>query len=306
MHKVFIDGSAGTTGLQIEERLRERWEIALLTLPEDLRKDPGARAQRINEADAAILCLPDEAAREAAAMARGETILLDASTAHRTAPGWVYGFPELGLREAIRNSRRIAAPGCHATGFLALARPLIQAGLLPADALLHCFSLTGYTGGGKAMIAAYEADTRAPGDDLCLPRQYALEQSHKHLPEMTAIAGLAQPPVFCPVVVDIPRGMEVTIPLHRAQLTPGVSRGDLQACYQAYYQSAAAVRVVLDPGRRTPISGFGDWLELTVAGNDERLLLVARLDNLGKGAAGAAVQCLNLALGLEETAGLRL
>ena len=304
MYKVFIDGQAGTTGLRIGQRLSDRAEVSLLTLPENLRKDPGARKQAMREARAVVLCLPDDAAREAAAWAGPDTILLDASTAHRAAPGWAYGFPELGgcFRRAIQTGRRIAVPGCHAGGYIALARPLAQAGLLPRDALLTCVSITGYTGGGKAMIAEYEASVRGKNDALSAPRQYALGQRHKHLPEMTLYAGLERPPVFCPILGDYPCGMEVTIPLHARGLTQNM----LLECYREFYAAAAMVRVAEpDAVPRSPNAWQGrDSMEITVEGSDERLLLIARFDNLGKGASGAAVQCLNLALGLEETQGL--
>ncbi|MDR2686135.1 MAG: N-acetyl-gamma-glutamyl-phosphate reductase [Oscillospiraceae bacterium] len=304
MYKIFIDGQAGTTGLRIGERLSAREDITLLTLPERLRKDPAARQQAIQEADAAILCLPDAAAREAAAWASPGTAVLDASTAHRTAPGWAYGFPELGdaFRRAIGEGRRISVPGCHAGGFVALVRPLIQAGLLPGDAALTCLSITGYTGGGKARIAEYESSARAKGDALSAPRQYALEQNHKHLPEMALHAGLTRPPVFCPVLGDYPCGMEVTVPLHAC----GFTREAIFGCYRSFYEGAAMVRVASpDNTPHSPNAYQGrDTMELTVEGNPDRLLLIARFDNLGKGASGAAVQCLNLALGAEETRGL--
>ena len=304
MYKIFIDGQAGTTGLRIGQRLSARADIVLLTLPEDLRKDPAARAQAMREAHAVLLCLPDDAAREAAAWAPSGVIVVDASTAHRTAPGWAYGFPELGhaFRGAIAEGRRVCVPGCHASGFIALVRPLIQSGLLSKEAPLTCVSLTGYTGGGKAMIAEYEAETRRKNDALSAPRQYALGQAHKHLPEMALYAGLERPPVFCPIVADYPCGMELTIPLHAS----GVTHAQVLECYRAFYETAAMVRVADSDGApRSPNAFAGrDSMELTVEGNDERLLLIARYDNLGKGASGAAVQCLNLALGLNETEGL--
>ena len=303
MYKIFIDGQAGTTGLRIEERLRERADISLLTLPEHLRKDLDARRQAIRDAHAAILCLPDDAAREAAALAGPDTIVIDASTAHRVAPGWAYGFPELSadFRKAIAQGRRISVPGCHAGGFVALARPLIQAGLLSGNTPLTCLSLTGYTGGGKAMIAEYESSARVKGDALSAPRQYALGQAHKHLPEMAHHAGLARPPVFCPILGDYPCGMEVTIPLHGC----GLTQDAILACYQAFYGDAAMVRVNPVPVPQSANAFAGrDSMEITVAGTGDRLLLIARFDNLGKGASGAAVQCLNIALGAEETEGL--
>jgi len=304
MYKIFIDGQAGTTGLRIEERLRERAGIALLALPERLRKNNDARRQAMDEADAVILCLPDDAAREAAAWAGSGTIVIDASTAHRTEPGWAYGFPELGpaFRKAIQSVRHVSVPGCHASGYIALVRPLVQAGLLDKNAPPSCLSLTGYSGGGKAMIAEYEAETRRKGDALSAPRQYALGQAHKHLPEMARYAELERPPVFCPIVADYPCGMEVTVPLSMC----GADRFAVLECYREFYADATMVRVAEPDGTpRSPNAWAGrDSMELTVEGSGERLLLIARYDNLGKGASGAAVQCLNLALGLPEATGL--
>jgi len=306
MHKIFIDGQAGTTGLRIEQRLRERADIALITLPEALRKDTQTRRQAMQESHAVLLCLPDNAAREAAAMAPPDVIVVDASTAHRTQPGWAYGFPELGpdFRKAIQTGKRIAIPGCHAGGFIALVKPLVHAGILSSEAPLTCFSLTGYTGGGKAMIAAYESPDRTKNDALSAPRQYALGQNHKHLPEMARYAGLARAPVFCPIVADYPCGMEVTVPLH----STGLTRESILDCYRSFYANDAMVRVAEPDGTpRSPNAYAGrDSMEITVEGNDDRLLLIARFDNLGKGASGAAVQCLNIALGLKETQGLVL
>lgn len=306
MHKIFIDGRVGTTGLRIEERLAARDDIQLLRLPEALRKDPAARAEMINAADVTFLCLPDDAARQAVALAANpSSVIIDASTAHRTARGWAYGFPELGaaFRENIARSKRIAVPGCHASGFIALVRPLLQAGILSSSAQLTCLSLTGYSGGGNAKIAEYEAFAeRRRGDALSAPMQYALGQTHKHLPEMCALTGLEEPPLFCPIIADYDRGMEVTIPLREA------SRFAVLACYRAFYQGAALVRVTEPDGEPRPANSMRgrDSMELTVEGRDGRLLLIARFDNLGKGASGAAVQCLNLALGAEETTGLVL
>ncbi|MCL2301223.1 MAG: N-acetyl-gamma-glutamyl-phosphate reductase [Firmicutes bacterium] len=306
MYKIFIDGQAGTTGLRIEQRLRARAGIALITLPEALRKDPAARKQAMREADAAILCLPDDAAREAAAWAGPDTIVIDASTAHRVEPGWAYGFPELGpeFYKGIQTGKRIAVPGCHAGGFVALARPLVQRGLLPGGAPLTCVSITGYTGGGKAMIAEYESSARVKNDALAAPRQYALGQAHKHLPEMARYAGLARPPLFCPILGDFPCGMEVTIPWH----APGFAPSKILEYYRDFYANAAAVRVAEPDGApHSPNAYAGyDGMDITVEGNGERVLLIARFDNLGKGASGAAVQCLNIALGLGETEGLAL
>ena len=322
MKKIFIDGSAGTTGLRLEARLRGRKDLTVTTLPEAQERDTHLRTQMLNEADVAFLCLPDEAARHAVALTQNpDTVLIDTSTAHRTASGWAYGFPELGFAAAIRQSRRVAVPGCHAGGFVALIKPLVLAGILSRESLLHCLSLTGYTGAGREAIARYEAPSRALHDALSAPWQYALEQNHKHLPEMRAYAGLDAPPVFCPVIADFPCGMEVTVPLHGncvaaakaaweecstgASLTP--TRSAILDCYQEFYANAAAVLVSPDACSLSPDTYKGrDSMELSVAGNDERMLLIARFDNLGKGASGAAVQCMNLVIGAEETEGLVL
>ena len=235
MTKVFIDGSAGTTGLRIRERLASRKDLELLVLPEELRKDKSARADALNTAAVSFLCLPDEAAREAVSLASSpDAVIIDTSTAHRTAADWTYGFPELkGQREKIVSSRRIANPGCHASGFVSLVAPLVQAGLLQRGARLSCFSLTGYSGGGKKMIAAYEAENRSSLLDA--PRQYGLGQVHKHLPEMAAVCGLEHAPVFCPVVAPYYAGMEVTVPLTPAETS--ASPDEIREVYRAYYTS---------------------------------------------------------------------
>jgi N-acetyl-gamma-glutamyl-phosphate reductase len=307
---VFIDGSAGTTGLRIYERLAARADLELMTLPEDLRKDPAARKAALNSCDAAFLCLPDAAAIEAVSLIDNENVVvLDTSTAHRTDPGWTYGFPELSARrmEAVKAAKRIAVPGCHASGFIALTAPLTEAGILSADVCLTCHSITGYSGGGKKMIAQYgEADRDALLD---APRQYALGQSHKHLKEMKAIAGLENAPIFCPIVADFYSGMVVTVPLFAKDLAPGKTVEDIRQVYAAKYQGPVVTyRPQMD--EEGFLSGGGlsgkDAMEVTVAGNDERILLIARYDNLGKGASGAAVQCLNLVLGADMTTGLEL
>ena len=306
MTRVFIDGSAGTTGLRIAQRLGERRDLELLQIPEDLRKDPAAREEMLREADAAFLCLPDDAAREAAALAGdADTILIDTSTAHRTDPGWVYGMAELaGRREQIRSAKRIANPGCHASGFIALAAPLVNAGILSRSARLSCFSLTGYSGGGKKMIAQYETD----GDPLlAAPRQYGLGQTHKHLPEMQKECGLETPPAFSPVVAPFYAGMEVTVPVFREDLQGGIE--DIREVYRACY-GEGLIRYSESAGENGFLSAGAfagrDDMEITVWGNGERILLVSRFDNLGKGASGAAIQNLNLALGVEETLGLKV
>jgi len=310
MKKIFIDGKEGTTGLRIFDRLQVRTDLEIVTLPEDLRKDPAARRDAIHGSDVSFFCLPDAAAVESAALAEGsDTVLIDTSTAHRTATGWAYGFPELGadFRAALTQSRRIAVPGCHASGFIALVRPLVEAGLLSADAQLTCHSITGYSGGGKKMIAQYEADGRDPLLDA--PRQYGLTQQHKHLPEMQKITGLTEAPVFCPIVSDFYSGMTVTVPLFRAELAAGCSVDDLRAVYAGLY-TGPVVTYQAQADQNGFISGASrtglDSMVVTVAGNDDRILLIAQYDNLGKGASGAAIQCLNLALGAEETAGLTL
>ena len=305
MTKVFIDGSAGTTGLRIRERLSGRPDLELVTLPEALRKDPSARQDALNSAGVAFLCLPDAAAVEAVSLVTSpDTVIIDTSTAHRTAEGWVYGFPELKRqREKISAAKRIANPGCHASGFIALVAPLVEAGLLAPDARLSCFSLTGYSGGGKKMIAEYEADGR---DSLLdAPRQYGLSQSHKHLPEMAKVCGLAYAPVFCPIVAPYYAGMEVTVPLTPADTC--ATPEQIRDVYRAYYDAGlVSFREDADESGFLSAGAMAgkDNMEIAVFGNPERMLLVSRFDNLGKGASGAAIQNMNLVLGLEEAAGL--
>ena len=309
--KVYIDGKDGTTGLQIYDRLAARDDIDLLLIDEAKRKDPGERKRLMAEADIVFLCLPDAAAVEAVALAEGSGArMIDASTAHRTAPGWVYGFPELkpGQREAIAKAKYVANPGCHATGFIAIAAPLVQAGVLPADADLCCFSLTGYSGGGKKMIAQYEEAEK--GEALYSPGLYGLGQNHKHLPEMQKICGLTKPPVFTPIVDDYYCGMEVTVPL-RLDLV-GHSAEELATALQEYYAGETMIKVhaLGTAPKFLPANTLAgkDTLEIypTVSPDGKRMLLISLLDNLGKGSSGAAVQCMNIMLGLEETKGLEL
>ncbi len=308
MKKVFIDGSAGTTGLRIVERLQGREEIELITLPEEKRKDLAARKQALNSADIAFLCLPDDVARESVSLVENDdTVIIDASTAHRTLAGWAYGFPELSKahEEKIYSSKRIAVPGCHASGFIALVYPLIEAGILKEEALLTCHSLTGYSGGGKKMIAEYEGEERA--ELLDAPRQYGLTQQHKHLKEMQAITGLTAAPIFCPIVGDFYSGMEVTVPLFASQLQGSVE--DIKRIYVEKYQSELVTYVesLDDSGFLSAVKlGKKDSMKVTVVGNGERILLVALYDNLGKGASGAAIECMNMVLGVEKTAGLEV
>ena len=305
MTKVFIDGSAGTTGLRIRERLAGRKDLELIVLPEETRKDPAARADALNSAAVSFLCLPDAAAIEAASFVTSpDAVVIDTSTAHRVADGWTYGMPELaGQREKLKAAKRIANPGCHATGFISLVAPLAEAGLIKKDARLSCFSLTGYSGGGKKMIAEYEAPDMDPL--YRAPRQYGLGQSHKHLPEMAKVCGLEHAPVFCPIVAPYYAGMEVTVPLTPADTSASVE--EIKEVYKAYYQSG-----LIRFAEGTDESGFlsasafagRDDLEVSVYGNEERILLVSRFDNLGKGASGAAIQNMNLVLGLDEDTGL--
>ena len=307
MTKVFIDGSAGTTGLRIYERLGNRADLELMILPDALRKDPGARAEMLNTADIAFLCLPDQAAREAVSLVTSpNTVVIDTSTAHRTNPDWAYGFAELtGKRAAVQCAKRIANPGCHASGFISLVAPLVEQGLLKADAKLSCFSLTGYSGGGKNMIADYEGPDRSPL--LKGPRQYGLTQAHKHLPEMMKLCGLDNAPVFCPVVGDFYSGMEVTVPLFASDLTGGIE--EIKTLYKSYYASGLVKFVEeADPDGMLSAAAFSgrDDMSVSVYGGDERIILVSRFDNLGKGASGAAIQNMNIVLGIDESTGLNV
>ena len=343
MKKVFIDGEAGTTGLRIRERLAQRADLEFIHLDEALRKDVAARTEALNAADLAFLCLPDAAAKEAVSLVQNpETVIIDTSTAHRVHDAWVYGFPELtGLRDQIRQAKRIANPGCHASGFIALVAPLVEAQLLPEDALLSCTSLTGYSGGGKAMIAQYEAclgaqqseaksenageatveakaDAKTEGEAkaeaalqqelLQAPRLYGLTQAHKHLPEMQKYCNLKQAPAFCPVVSSYYSGMEAVITLFASQVNGTIEQ--VKECLAAYYAQAKLVRFCSAPDEQGFLSAAAyagrDSMQLAVFGNAERMVLTARFDNLGKGASGAAIQNMNIALGLDETTGLCL
>ncbi len=311
--RVFVDGQEGTTGLRIHELLAGRTDLEVLHIDPARRKDAAARAELLNAADVAFLCLPDDAAREAVALVTNpRTCIIDASTAHRTVAGWTYGLPELapGQRERLRAAKRIANPGCHATAFILLLRPLIDAGLLPADALLSATSITGYSGGGKKMIAQYQAG----GDPLLgSPRQYALTLAHKHVPEMVAHTGLTRRPLFMPIVANFYKGLAVSVPLHFAQLAPGTDGASLHRALAQHYAGERFVRVLPLGAPASAHEGFLDVqacndsndCEIMVFASDEQAVLIARLDNLGKGASGAAVQAMNLHLGLDEGLGLQ-
>lgn len=310
MKKVFIDGSAGTTGLRIYERLSNREDISLIKLDESLRKDVSARKAALNKADVAFLCLPDDAARESVSLIENEnTVVIDTSTAHRTLEGWTYGFPELSdVHESkLKFSKRIAVPGCHASGFISLVYPLIEAGIISANVLLTCHSITGYSGGGKKMIAEYESENIP--ELYKAPRQYGLSQTHKHLKEMSAITGLLNAPVFSPIVSDFYSGMCVTVPLFASQLNSGFNIEDIRNVYRNKY-TGPVVQYTENSSENGFLSGAGlsgkDSMQVCVYGNENRILLTALYDNLGKGASGAAVECLNYVLGTEITTGLEL
>lgn len=308
--KIFIDGKEGTTGLRIFERLRGREDVEVFSLPDELRKDTAARKEALNNCDIAFLCLPDAASIEAVSLIDNPDVkVIDASTAHRTLPDWAYGFPELSAQhlEKIKNSKRVAVPGCHASGFVALVYPLVSAGILPADALITCHSITGYSGGGKKMIAEYENGCRTPNFDS--PRQYALTQQHKHLKEMKAITGLEKAPIFCPIVSDYYSGMAVTVPLFAENLAEGKTVDDIIEVYKNTY-TTDFVSYKEDTGNDAMLCANAlrckDNMEIFVQGNEERILLIARFDNLGKGASGAAVECMNIMLGLDPKTGLSI
>lgn len=309
MYNVFIDGKEGTTGLQIYDRLEKRSDVKIIALPEELRKDVNARKQCLNSADVCFLCLPDSAAIEAVKLVENPSVkIIDASTAHRTNPDWVYGFPELSdeRREQIAHSKRVANPGCHATGFISLVAPLVKRGIVPADYPFVAHSVTGYSGGGKKMIAQYEDRERATA--FSSPRQYALNLNHKHLPEMVNECGLKFPPVFNPIVGDFYCGMCVTVPLHTRLLSKKYMPNDIIDFFTEYYATQNFIKVVNNDSVPAFLAAnklsWTNNLEIYVSGNDERILLAAVFDNLGKGASGAAVQNMNVMLGLDETTSL--
>lgn len=307
MKKVFIDGKAGTTGLRIFDRLSLRKDIEIMLLKEEERKDAECRRNALNSCDIAFLCLPDDAAREAVSMVTNKNVkILDTSTAHRTDADFAYGFPELSekMHKNIKEMNKIAVPGCHASGFIALVYPLIESGVISAETYLTCHSITGYSGGGKKMIAQYEAEVR--DFRLDAPRQYGIAQNHKHLKEMVKISGIAQAPVFCPIVSDFYSGMTVTVPLFKKDIV----KGDINYIKEVYKEkyNGKIVSCAETPSEDGFISAAElsgkDSMRISVAGNDDRILLVAMYDNLGKGASGAAIECMNIALGEDETKGL--
>lgn len=300
MKKIFIDGKAGTTGLRIYERLSERKDIEIILLSDNERKNPDARKKALNSCDVAFLCLPDDAARESVAMIENEdVVVIDTSTAHRTLDGWCYGFPELSdeLDAKLKVAKRIAVPGCHASGFIALVKPLVDEGYISDAELITCHSVTGYSGGGKKMIAEYEGEER--NQLLDAPRQYGISQSHKHLKEMQKITGLANAPIFCPIVSDFYSGMMVTVPIFASQLKNEKTIDDIKALYAKKYNSSIVkYEDVIDDSGFISASMLkdSDAMRITVCGNDDRILLIAVYNNLGKGASGAAIECMNVVL----------
>ncbi|WP_244834412.1 N-acetyl-gamma-glutamyl-phosphate reductase [Clostridium sp. BJN0001] len=312
--KIFIDGSAGTTGLRIYERFENRDDIELIKISEELRKDPVERKKLINESDITFLCLPDAAAKESVDLATNDdVIIIDTSTAHRTEKGWAYGFPELSKkhRENIKNGKRIAVPGCHATGFISAVYPLVAGGIIPPDYPISAFSLSGYSGAGKKGIAQYEMENREKEFDA--PREYALNQQHKHLKEMKKITGLSKLPLFSPIVSDYYSGMLVSVPLYTEYFKEKKSPLEIQKFFEEFYKGEKFIKV-MPYGSEDKTNGFlsgnacsmWDGLRIFVTGNEDRVVVSAQFDNLGKGASGAAIQCLNIVLGCEEDKGLNL
>lgn len=312
--KIFIDGSEGTTGLRIHERFAERDDVELLPISSELRKDKEERRKLINSSDITFLCLPDAAAEESVSLVENDHVrIIDTSTAHRTMEGWAYGFPELSKnhREAIAAGNRIAVPGCYATGFISLVYPMVAEGLISAEYPVSAFGISGYSGGGKKMIAAYEAEERE--DALLAPREYALSQSHKHLKEMKKIPGLKREPLFSPIVADYYSGMVVSVPVYTELMNKGKTPQEVWKYLAEFYAGSRFVRVMpfgAEEESANMLAGNAmsgrDSLRIYVTGNEDRVLLSSQFDNLGKGASGAAIQCLNIALGCEETKGLHL
>ena len=312
--KIFIDGSEGTTGLRIHERFAEREDVELLPISSELRKDKEERKRLINSSDITFLCLPDAAAEESVSLVENDHVrIIDTSTAHRTMEGWAYGFPELSKehREAVAAGNRIAVPGCYATGFISLVYPMVAEGLISADYPVSAFGISGYSGGGRKMIAAYEAEERE--DALLAPREYALSQAHKHLKEMKKIPGLKREPLFSPIVADYYSGMVVSVPVYTELMNKGRTPQEVWKYLADFYADSRFVRVMpfgAEEESANMLAGNAmsgrDSLRIYVTGNEDRVLLSSQFDNLGKGASGAAIQCLNIALGCEESKGLHL
>jgi N-acetyl-gamma-glutamyl-phosphate reductase len=311
--RVFVDGQQGAVGVRIHERLRGRKDIEIIEIPEAKRKDPDTKKKYLNEADMVFLCLPDDAARESVSLITSESVrVFDGSTAHRVTEGWVYGLPELkkGQRDLIKKSKRITVPGCHPTGFVAMLYPLVAQGIVAPDYPVTCHAISGYSGGGRAMIAAYESQD-AP-DYIKNPRPYALELNHKHIPEMTKIVGLSRPPVFAPTVVNLYNGEIISIPLMPGYLKKKMAAADIREFLAEYYAGEQFIKVMPYPADSFLKNGYLTFtdcngtnnLEIFVFGGKERILLSARYDNLGKGASGAAIQNMNIVLGLPENTGL--
>ena len=306
MKKIFIDGSKGTTGLKLFERISTRDDIDIITLPEELRKSPAARKEALNESDISFLCLPDAESIEAVKMVENEnTVIIDTSTAHRTNDDWAYGFAELPNQEnKIRNSKRIANPGCHASGFIALVAPLVQYGIIPANLILSAYSLTGYSGGGKKMVAEYESNNRP--DLFNAPRIYGLSQNHKHLPEMKKVCGLKNAPMFSPIVAPFYEGMTTVVFLPVAQIKGNIE--DIKYVYKSLYVNGL-VRFAENNDEEGFLSAMAfanrDDMEISVFGNADRITLVSRFDNLGKGASGSAIENMNIIMGLAKNTGLK-
>ena len=312
--KIFIDGSEGTTGLRIYERFEGRDDVELLKISSELRKDVNERKRLINESDITFLCLPDVAARESVSLVENDHVrIIDTSTAHRTEEGWAYGFAELSHahRDAIKNGKRIAVPGCYATGFISLVYPMIAKEIMPADYPVSAFGLSGYSGAGKKVIAAYEADERPV--DFDAPREYALTQQHKHLKEMQKITGLAKTPLFSPIICDYYSGMVMSVPLYTDMLNGTQTVESVHKMFSEFYAGEKFIKVMpldAEAGEGNMLAGNAcsgwDGLRIFITGNEERIVLSSQFDNLGKGASGAAIQCLNIMLGCEEDKGLQL
>lgn len=311
MTKVFIDGSQGTTGLKIFNRFENRNDIELLNISDDKRKDPKERARMINQSDITFLCLPDTASIEAVGLVENDRVkIIDTSTAHRTLDGWAYGFPELdkSFRDKIKSSNRIAVPGCYASGFNSIVYPLISSGIMPKDYPITCYAMSGYTGAGKKGIAQYENEDRQ--SELDSPRQYALSQEHKHLKEMKAISNLERTPFFAPHICDYPCGMVVSVPIFTDMLSKRISKADIREMFAEHYDGEQFIKV-RELGYSQAMIGANNFagrddMEIEINGNEERIVITSRFDNLGKGASGAAIQCLNIAMGIDEKTGLNL